>query len=248
MIELQHISYRYPSGKMALDDVSLTINSGERIALMGANGSGKSSLFLMLAGVVKPNAGQYLFNGSAFRYCRKLRKELCKNIGFVFQDPDVQVVANDVFEDVAFGLRNLGLGKDEVACRAEKYMKLTGISELRDKTIHSLSYGQKKQVALAGVLAMEPDIIMLDEPFAWLDYRQSERLKSLLDKLAEMEKTLIISTHDSDFAYQWAQRVLVMKDGILKANAEVNEVFGTSSLTEEFDIAPLRTIENRVIL
>lgn len=209
---------------------------------MGANGSGKSSLFLLLAGVVKPAGGKYLLNGTAFRYCRKLRKELCKTIGFVFQDPDVQVVANDVFEDVAFGLRNLGLGKDEVARRVEKYIQLTGIGELKDKSIHALSYGQKKQVALAGVLAMEPDIIMLDEPFAWLDYRQSQRLKRILNELTEMGKTLIISTHDSNFAYQWAQRALVMKKGVLQADAVIDQLFEDTALINDLDIAPVETV------
>lgn len=239
-IELRNIQFTYPSGTKALHDMSLSIAKGEKVALMGSNGSGKSSLCLLLAGVIKPDEGDYYIQGQRFRYCRKHRKQLCRSIGYVFQDPDVQVVATHVDEDVAFGLRNIGLKEEEVQQRITEYLELTGISELRKKAVHTLSYGQKKQVALAGVLAMQPDIVMLDEPFAWLDYRQSQRLLGILNLLNEMGKTVIVSTHDSQFAYEWANRALVMKNGQLKADGSIREVFAREQLLAELDIAPVK--------
>jgi len=230
---------KYPDGSLGLKNVSLTIKRGDKVVLMGCNGSGKSSLFLTLAGVLKPDIGEYVINGEQFRYCKKQRQRLCQIIGYVFQDPDVQVVSSHVNEDVAFGLRNMGLKENEVQARVSKYLHLTGISELKEKAIHTLSYGQKKQVALAGVLAMEPQVIMLDEPFAWLDYRQTQRLRRILDELSEQGKTLIVSTHDSEFAFEWGQQALVMKDGELKANMLVKDVLNNESLVKDLDIAPL---------
>ncbi len=237
-IKLSNINYTYPSGIKALNNVSLTINKGEKVVLMGANGSGKSSLFLLLAGVIKPESGSYQINGESFRYCRKWRNKLCQEIGYVFQDPDVQVVSTHVDEDVAFGLRNMGLKEPMVQELVDEYLELTGISHLKDKSVHSLSYGQKKQVALAGVLAMEPQIVMLDEPFAWLDYQQSQRLKAILEQLVDRGKTLIISTHNSDFVSEWADKALVMKGGTLTADTSTNALFTNDCLIEELGIAP----------
>jgi cobalt/nickel transport system ATP-binding protein len=239
VIQLASIAYTYPSGSRALKAVSLTIREGEKVALMGSNGSGKSSLCLLLAGVIKPDEGDYFILGERFAYCRKQRRQLCSTIGYVFQDPDVQVVSTHVDEDVAFGLRNMGLNEQAVQQRITTYLDLTGISELRKKAVHTLSYGQKKQVALAGVLAMEPKIVMLDEPFAWLDYRQSQRLLDILNQLSEMGKTVIVSTHDSQFAYEWADRALIMQNGCLKADGAAHELFPNSKLLEELDIAPV---------
>lgn len=215
---------------------------------MGSNGSGKSSLCLLLAGVIKPDEGDYLIKGQRFRYCQKHRQQLCRSIGYVFQDPDVQVVSTHVDEDVAFGLRNMGMKEEEVQLRITSYLELTGISNLRKQTVHTLSYGQKKQVALAGVLGMEPEIVMLDEPFAWLDYRQSQRLLTLLNQLSERGKTVIVSTHDSQFAYEWADRALIMQKGQLKADGSAREVFANEQLLEEFDIAPVCITKTPVIL
>ncbi|WP_439183426.1 energy-coupling factor ABC transporter ATP-binding protein [Carboxylicivirga taeanensis] len=239
IIQLSNIAYTYPSGIKALNALSFSINKGEKVALMGSNGSGKSSLCLLLAGVIRPDEGDYFIQGTRFRYCRKQRLSLCRTIGYVFQDPDVQVVSTHVDEDVAFGLRNMGLHEDEVQQRVTTYLQLSGISDLSKKAVHTLSYGQKKQVALAGVLAMEPEIVMLDEPFAWLDYRQSQRLLDVLKQLSESGKTVIVSTHDSQFAAEWADRALVMQQGSLKVDGSAGDVFADEQLLEELDIAPV---------
>ncbi len=234
----KNITYKYASGAYGLKDVSLTIREGSKVVLMGSNGSGKSTLFLTLAGVLKPESGEYHINNKPVRYCRKQRYQLCHTIGYVFQDPDVQVVSTHVKDDVAYGLRNMGMKEEDVEKRVNKYLTIAGIGALKEKAIHTLSYGQKKQVALAGVLAMEPKIIMLDEPFAWLDYKQSQRLKILLNQLSEQGKTLIVSTHDSNFALQWGQQALVMQNGQLKANCPVNELMMNTHLVEALEIEP----------
>jgi cobalt/nickel transport system ATP-binding protein len=247
LIQLHHIHFTYPSGFEALNDVHFDLQKGEKLALMGANGSGKSSLLLLLAGVLKPQSGEYRIEGEQFRYCRKWRNKLCRQIGYVFQDPDVQVVSTHVKEDVAFGLRNMGLKELEVNQRVDQYLELCGIADLKERAIHTLSYGQKKQVALAGVLAMEPQVIMLDEPFAWLDYRQSQRLHKVLNQLADQGKTLIISTHSSDFASRWADRIMVMKEGQLRFNGHPEALFSDDQVVDRLDIAPLMVEGEKVV-
>jgi len=242
-LQFKSITYKYASGTTGLQDVSFGIKEGSKVVLMGSNGSGKSTLFLTLAGVLKPEKGEYHINNKPFRYCKKHRYQLCQTIGYVFQDPDIQVVSTHVKDDVAYGLRNMGMKEDDVDSRVDEYLALVGIESLKEKTIHTLSYGQKKQVALAGVLAMEPEIIMLDEPFAWLDYRQSQRLKILLDQLSEQGKTLIVSTHDSNFALEWGQQVLVMQCGVLKADSSVEDLMMNARLVEELEIEPPRIFD-----
>ena len=243
-LQFKSITYKYASGTLGLQNVSFTIHEGSKVVLMGSNGSGKSTLFLTLAGVLKPECGEYLINNKLFRYGGKHRYQLCRTIAYVFQDPDVQVVSAYVKDDVAYGLRNMGMREEEVRERIDKYLALTGIESLKEKAVHTLSYGQKKQVALAGVLAMEPQIIMLDEPFAWLDYRQSQRLKGLLNELSRQGKTLIVSTHDSDFALQWGQQALVMQSGQLKVNCAVKELMTNTGLIDELDIEPPAVTNN----
>ena len=239
-LQFKSIHYKYASGTLGLRDVSFHINKGSKVVLMGCNGSGKSTLFLTLAGVLKPNSGEYRIQDKVFKYCKKHRYQLCQTIGYVFQDPDVQVVSTHVKDDVAYGLRNLGMKEDEVEQRVNQYLALVGIQHLKEKTIHALSYGQKKQVALAGVLAMEPEIIMLDEPFAWLDYKQAQRLKLLLNQLSEQGKTLIVSTHDSNFALEWGQQALVMEEGKLAVDSPVKALMANKPLIEKLELEPPR--------
>lgn len=236
MLQLENISYTYPGDTGAVHNISLAIHKGAKVVLMGPNGSGKSTMFLILAGVLKPQCGTYRLNTREVRFKKRERSWLCQTIGYVFQDPDVQVVTTCVKDDVAFGLRNLDLPEQEVQDKVDQYLELTGITHLKEAAIHTLSYGQKKQVALAGVLAMEPEIILLDEPFAWLDYRQSQRLKKLLNELSTAGKTLIVSTHDSNFAAQWGEQVLVMQKGHLAADDAVQNIMTDYVLLDQLDL------------
>jgi len=236
MLQLENISYTYPGDTGTVQNISFSIEKSAKVVLMGPNGSGKSTLFLILAGVLKPQSGFYSLNGREVQFKKKERHWLCQTIGYVFQDPDVQVVTACVKDDVAFGLRNLGLPGQQVQARVDHYLELTGIAHLKEAAIHTLSYGQKKQVALAGVLAMEPAIILLDEPFAWLDYRQSQRLKKVLNDLNQTGKTVIVSTHDSNFAAQWGEQLLVMQNGHLAADDSVQSIMADPVLLDQLDL------------
>jgi len=238
LLQLDQISYTYPGDTGAVCNLSLVIEKGSKVVLMGPNGSGKSTLFLILAGVLKPQSGRYLLNTREVQFKKQERRWMCQTIGYVFQDPDVQVVTACVKDDVAFGLRNLGLPEPEVQDNVNQYLELTGIPHLKEAAIHTLSYGQKKQVALAGVLAMDPDIILLDEPFAWLDYRQSQRLKKLLNELSAAGKTVVVSTHDSNFAAQWGEKVLVMQKGRLAVAGAVQNIMTDHVLLDQLDLEP----------
>lgn len=213
MIELKNIEYIYPEGTKGLDDISLRIEKGSKVAFLGENGAGKSSLFLVLNGIHKPQKGSYYLKGKQFGFSTKERRQMARKVAYVFQDPDVQLFAASVYEDIAFGPSNLGLEKVEIEASVEKYLNLLAIQDLKDKAPHQLSYGQKKQVAVAGVLAMEPEIILFDEPFAWLDSRHKQIMKDIIDDLNRQGKTVLISTHNPDFAYEWADQVVLMKEG-----------------------------------
>ncbi len=213
MLRLQNINYTYPEGTKGLQDVSLAIKKGSKVAFLGENGAGKSSLFLVLNGIHKPQKGKYFLEENRFKFTSNERKQMAAKVGYVFQDPDVQLFAGTVFEDVAFGPSNLGLKGEELEQRINKYIELLGIGELKEKAPHQLSYGQKKQVAVAGVLAMEPEIVLFDEPFAWLDNRHKQIMTNIIDDLNKQGKTVLISTHNPDFAYEWADDVVLMKQG-----------------------------------
>lgn len=233
MIQLQNIKYTYPEGTIGLDDISLRIEKGSKVAFLGENGAGKSSLFLVLNGIHKPQKGEYVLDGKQFGFSTQERKQMAHKVGYVFQDPDVQLFAASVYEDVAFGPFNLGLEKKDIECRVEKYLNLLGIQELKDKAPHQLSYGQKKQVAVAGVLAMEPEIILFDEPFAWLDNRHKQIMNEIIDDLNKQGKTVLISTHNPDFAYEWADQVILMKEGRIIGSDSAEKIMCNKVLMQE---------------
>ncbi|MBN2596438.1 ATP-binding cassette domain-containing protein [Labilibaculum sp.] len=233
MIQLQNIEYTYPEGTKGLEAVSLQIEQGSRVAFLGENGAGKSSLFLVLNGIHKPQKGKYILDGKQFGFSTKERKQMAHKVGYVFQDPEVQLFAASVYEDVAFGPFNLDLDRKDIEIRVEKYLNLLGIQELKDKAPHQLSYGQKKQVAVAGVLAMEPEIILFDEPFAWLDNRHKQIMNEIIDDLNKQAKTVLISTHNPDFAYEWADQVILMKEGRIIAAGSPEKIMSNKVLMQE---------------
>ena len=161
-LEVQDLSYTYEDGTRALDAISLRARAGQITGILGGNGAGKSTLFLNLNGVLTPQSGKVLLDGREVRYRRQDLPQLRRQVGIVFQDPDDQLFCADVYQDISFGAVNLGLPPQEVRRRVEEAMAWTGISALREKPTHALSYGQKKRVAIAGVLVMEPEVMILD--------------------------------------------------------------------------------------
>ena len=194
------------------------------IALLGNPNAGKTTLFLHLNGILRPQKGAVYFNGSALGYRRQDLYNLRSRIGLVFQNPDSQLFSASVREDVSFGPLNLGMDNKTVRGRVEEALHAVGMTTCADKPVHNLSYGQKKRVCIAGVLAMSPDALILDEPMAGLDVAMQIELTHILDQLHAEGMTVIIATHDIDFAYQWADSITVMVKGSCAATWDVKDI------------------------
>lgn len=232
ILKTRNLTYVYPSGNMvALDDVNFEAERGERIVVLGANGAGKSTLFKHFNGILTPTKGKVFVNGRPVT--KKNLTEVRKTVGLVFQNPDDQIFAPTVEQDVAFGPMNLGLADDEIAHRVEESMRLVGMDGFGDRSPHHLSNGQKKRVAIAGILAMEPEIMVLDEPTAGLDPRGATRILHLISRLnREMNITIILATHDVDIVPMFAHKVCVMHHGRLVAEGTPHDIFADHELIE----------------
>jgi cobalt/nickel transport system ATP-binding protein len=226
-IDLDKVAYQFPDGTLALDNVSFSIDRGEKVAVLGDNGSGKSTLFLLLSGLIKACRGTYRFDG------RKLKNS---HVGLTFQNPEVQLFAPTVYQEISFGPVNLGLKREEVETRIYSAMSRTGIESLKDRPVQYLSYGQKKKVAIADILAMETDVFILDEPFAWMDRKGTIEMKGILEELSHLEKTVILATHKSDFAWSWADKVILFKEGKVLGCGSTEDIFLNDSLLDEVGI------------
>jgi len=225
IIEVRDLRYRYAPKLEALAGISLGIEAGEKVAFLGANGAGKSTLFLHLNGLLRPTAGTVLYRGRELKYDKRSLAKLRQRVGVVLQDPDAQLFSASIEEDISFGPINLGLPDAEVVSRVDGAIQRTGLEDLRHRPVHGLSLGEKKRVAIAGVLAMDPSILVLDEPTAFLDPEAKGRVISLLDEVNEEGATVIIATHDVDLACAWADRVFVLSKGRLISQGPVPEVF-----------------------
>lgn len=232
IIELRNISYSYRNSKTeALKDVSLRIYAGEKVAFLGANGAGKSTLFRHLNGILKPNTGQILVHGEPIS--KKNISKVRQTVGIVFQNPDDQILAPTVEQDVAFGPVNMGLSEKEVDSRVREALELVCMTGLEDRSPHHLSGGQKKRVAIAGILAMRPEVIVLDEPTAGLDPRGTENIMTVIEDMnRDLGITVILSTHDVDMVPLFADRVFLMHHGRIETQGTVKEIFKQPGLLE----------------
>lgn len=230
IIELKEIHYRYPDGTRALRDVNLSVEAGKKIAVLGHNGSGKSTLFLLLNGLYRPQAGTYMFDGEEICHTRKQLRMLVERTGVVFQDPDVQLFASTVYREISIGPKNLGLNDDEVRERICQAMEKTDVTHLKERPVHFLSYGEKKRVAIADILAMRSDVILLDEPLAWLDSMNEKRILGILDSITGENRTVIMSTHSPDLAYEWADYIYIFRRGTVAGEGAPEDVFSDRDL------------------
>lgn len=213
LLEALSLSHRYADGSLGLDGCSLAIRRGSRNTLLGANGSGKTTLLMHCNGLLQPSAGSLRFAGVPLDRSRAGLAALRRRVGLVFQNPDRQLFSASVVEDVSFGPLNLGLDEATVRGRVGEALAAVGMVEHAKRPVHHLSFGQKKRVCIAGVLAMQPEVLLLDEPMAGLDAAMQHELLAVLDRLAGQGITIVLSTHDVDFAYRWADDIHLLAAG-----------------------------------
>jgi len=208
-LDISHVFFRYDEFKM--EDVTLNLHVGEQKAIVGLNGSGKTTLFKLILGLLEPQSGDI------FVFDKKVTRdnlwEVRQNIGFLFQNPDDQLFAPTVWEDVAFGPRNLGLSEEEVSERVEWALERVGMSSFVDRPVNQMSHGQAKRVALAGVIAMRPGILILDEPFTGLDFKMVQTMIDIIQKLRQEGISILYTTHNRFFIENWSDSVAVIEDG-----------------------------------
>src|SRR5664280_330809 len=225
VVETKDITYEYPDGTKALEKVNFNVDDGKIVALLGPNGAGKSTLFLHFNGILRPSSGSVSIDGETVNYDKKDLLKVRQKVGIVFQNPDDQLFAPTVLEDVAFGPMNMGLPKDEVEKRVKEALSRVGMEGFEKKPPHHLSGGQKKRVAIAGILAMKPKIMVLDEPTSGLDPKGASQILRLLYKLNHEGITIVISTHDVDLVPLYASKVYIISEGKIIKEGTAPEVF-----------------------
>ena len=217
MLKLNNVTVVYPDKTKAIDSITLTVNKGENIALIGENGAGKTTLLLAVVGILELSNGTIEIDG--IQLGKKTVNEIRKKAGLVFQNPDDQLFMPLLYDDVAFGCRNFGMSEDEIKIRVDETLKQLNINHLVSRSSLRLSGGEKRMAAIASVLAMEPSILMFDEPTAFLDPKAK---RSLLEILKKLNHTKIIATHDIKFAAKVCDRVIILKNGKIAANGPLS--------------------------
>lgn len=217
-------SFKYPDGTLALSGINFEVQQGEFTGILGSNGSGKTTLLKVMDGLIKDYSGSVLLDGEDIR--KLSPKEIYRKVGLIFQNPDDQLFAHNVFDDVAFGPRNMGFAEGEVKARVEGALESVEMEESAQKSIHHLSYGQKKRICIAGLLAMGHEILLLDEPTAGLDPMGEYRMMKLLTRLnRENGVTVVMATHSVDLVPLFLHRLHILSKGRLVRGGTPEEVF-----------------------
>lgn len=237
-LSTENLSFTYPDGTRALKNINIEIEKGEKVAIIGPNGAGKSTLFSHFNGLTEPTSGCVKIEGKPISFEKYELLKVRQKVGIVFQDPNDQLFAPTVKEDIAFGPMNLGLSYDEVEKRVEDALKMVGMENYEDKTPHHLSGGQQKRIAIAGIIAMKPELMILDEPTAGLDPDGVEKVLNIMNQLNEEGMTLIISSHDIDMISKYADKIFVLYNGEIIESGNKNKIFSDMELLKK---AHLRT-------
>ena len=225
VIQAENLSYSYEENdRKALDGLSVRIGRGRKVAFMGGNGSGKSTFFLCLDGILRPDEGRVLMDGEPVSYTRKGLLDVRKKVGIVFQEPDNQLFSASVFQEISFGILNLGVDEETARREVEKVIRELEITPFQNRPAHALSGGQKKQVAIADILVMHPEIMILDEPASALDAAHTKKVHELIRGLTEQGITELMSLHDIDYAWAWADEIVLMHEGKVMKQGTPQEV------------------------
>lgn len=233
-IEIKNLTCNYPNSDKGLDNISLHIRKNRKTAIVGKNGSGKSTLLYHLNGMNLPQEGSIKILGLDLN--KKNLKSIQRSVGYIFDYPDYQLFSTTAYKDLEFGLDNYGYSETEKKGLIEKITKTLDIEDLMERPPFQLSLGQKKKIALAGVLVLQPDVLLCDEPFAGLDTLSLDFFKSLLDQWKDEGKTIVFSTHDVDLTYQWADDVIILKEGKVLKQGTVEEVLLDEKTYEETEL------------
>ena len=236
IIEIEGVSFGYPSVDKALDDVSLTIHKGEFVAIMGENGAGKTTLVKHLNGLLRPQEGRIKIDGADIADLSVAN--LARKVGLVFQNPDDQLFSENVEEEISFALRNFGFGSDVIDKRVDWAVNLLDLERYRKSSPFILSGGERKRVALGSVLAWDPEIVVLDEPTIGQDYAQKERLRHFLMQLRTQGKTIVIVTHDVEFVAECKPRIVLMADGKIIADGPIKKVMTDKEAMARASVTP----------
>ncbi len=236
ILTLKDVKYAYPDGNTAVAGVSFMVEKGQTVGLVGANGAGKSTLLMMLPGALLHTGGAIEVNGVALT--KATAAQIRRAVGLVFQDADDQLFTTTVQEDVAFGPRNMGLAEQDVHRAVQQALDQCGIAHLADRAPYRLSGGERKLAAIASVLSMEPELLIMDEPSASLDPRARRGIIGLLNSLP---MTKLIASHDLDLVWEVCSRVIVLKDGRVEAEGDARELLSNQELMERCGLElPLR--------
>jgi cobalt/nickel transport system ATP-binding protein len=236
LVALRCEAHTYPDGTVGMCDVDFEVRPNEVLALVGGNGAGKSTLLEHLNATLVPDEGELVVDGTRVTEGEEARAR--RAVGFVFQDPDTQLVAPTVIDDVTFGPRNHGVPAEEAKRRAREALRTVGAAGLEGRVPHYLSGGEKRLVGLAGVLALEPGVVVLDEPLAGLDPERSRLVADRIEGLHDDGMSVVVSTHDLDFAAEVADRVCVMADGNVVGDGTPREVFYDDALLARANLYP----------
>lgn len=227
----------------SLNGLSLEIKRGQKVAFMGSNGSGKSTFFLCCNGIHRPSTGTLYFDGEPVTYDKKGLLKLRSKVGIVFQDPDNQLFSASVYQEISFGILNLGVSEEDAKKEVEEVIDHLEITPFRHKPTHSLSGGQKKQVSIADILVMHPDIIILDEPAAALDPKHTTMVNHIVNRLTEAGITVLMATHDVNYAYEWADEIMLFHEGKVLMHGTPADVFSNKEVLARTNLEPPAVLE-----
>ena len=230
ILKLEQVSFQYEESQKALIQIDVTFYAGEKVAVLGNNGAGKSTLFLVCNGVQQPTNGRLYLNEQEMGSGKKDQLALRQSIGLVFQDVDVQIIGSTVYEEISFGPMNLQLSKDEVRERVEGVIQNFDLGGFEERAPHRLSGGEKKRVCIADVLAMKPKIIFFDEPTTGLDPKNTLLFEENLKMLEKQGMGTVIATHDVDFAWRFAERIILFHEGQIVGDGDPDELFRDKEL------------------